>query len=200
MPLYFPRSCTSSFLFHIGTIRSIIHSLSTLPSCIHTFSSLPVHFTPTSPAISNISSCTSSAPVALFFFHSVHCCIHFFLSNLLHFHLSPNRAWELVANCCSVSVQQLIIDVWRSYPQHFLSEEEEEHEFIWLHNKKIYNSGYSTEIVNEQCNTGDPLETSGGLYRGPPSMLIYVNTIKCCARETLNLVQCSITMNVKLLQ
>ena len=27
-------------------------------------------------------------------------------------------------------------------------------------------------------------------------MLIYVNTIKCCACETLNLVQCSITMNV----
>ena len=77
---------------------------------------------------------------------------------------------------------------------------EEEHEFIWLHNKKIYNSGYSTEIVNEQCNTGDPLETSGGLYRGPPSMLINVNTITCCACETLNLVQCSITMNVKLLQ
>ena len=72
--------------------------------------------------------------------------------------------------------------------------------FIWLHNKKIYNSGYSTEIVNEQCNTGDPLETSGGLYRGPPSMLMYVNTIKCCACETLNLVHCSITMNVKLLQ
>ena len=57
--------------------------------------------------------------------------------------------------------------------------------FIWLHNKKIYNSGYSIEIVNEQCNTGDPLETSGGLYRGPHSMLIYVNTIKCCACETL---------------
>ena len=57
-------------------------------------------------------------------------------------------------------------------------DEEEEHEFIWLHNKKIYNSGYSTEMVNEQCNTGDPLETSGGLYRGPPFMLIYVNTIK----------------------
>ena len=71
--------------------------------------------------------------------------------------------------------------------------------FIWLHNTKKYNSGYSTEIVNEKCNTGDPLETSGGLYRGPPSMLIYVNTIKCCACETLNLVQCSITMNVKLL-
>ena len=29
-------------------------------------------------------------------------------------------------------------------------------------------------IVNEQCNTGDPLETSGGLYRGPPSMLIII--------------------------
>ena len=65
---------------------------------------------------------------------------------------------------------------------------------------KIYNSGYNTEIINEQCNAGDPLETSGGLYRGPPSMLIYVNTIKWCACETLDLVQCSIAMNVKLLQ
>ena len=56
-------------------------------------------------------------------------------------------------------------------------------------------------VVNEQCNTGDPLETSGGLYRGPPSMLIYTNTIKCCALcETLDLVRISITMNVKLLQ
>ena len=66
----------------------------------------------------------------------------------------------------------------------------------------IFNSGYNTEMVNEQCNAGDPLETSGGLYRGPPSMLIYVNTIKICACETLknNQVQCSITMNVKLLQ
>ena len=71
--------------------------------------------------------------------------------------------------------------------------------FIWLYNKK-YTIVVIVEIVNEQCNTGDPLETSGGLYRGPPSMLIYVNTIKCCACETLNLVQCSITMNVKLLQ
>ena len=31
-------------------------------------------------------------------------------------------------------------------------------------------------IVQRQCNTGDPLETSGGLLRGPPSMLIYGNT------------------------
>ena len=30
-------------------------------------------------------------------------------------------------------------------------------------------------------------------------MLIYINTIKCCACETLNLVQSSITINVKLL-
>ena len=65
---------------------------------------------------------------------------------------------------------------------------------------KNNNSGYSTEIVNEKCKTGDPLETSGGLYRGPPSMLIYVNTIKCCACKTLNLVQSSIPINVKLLQ
>ncbi len=60
---------------------------------------------------------------------------------------------------------------------------------------KIFNSGYNTEMANEQCNAGDPLETSGGLYRGPLSMLIYVNTIKRCARETLTQVQCSITMN-----
>ena len=33
----------------------------------------------------------------------------------------------------------------------------------------IYNSGY-----NKQCNAGDPLETPGGLYRGPPYMLINV--------------------------
>ena len=55
MPLYFIGSCTSPFLFHIGN----------LPSCIHTFSSLPVHLTPNCPAISTISSRTSSAPVAL---------------------------------------------------------------------------------------------------------------------------------------
>ena len=27
-------------------------------------------------------------------------------------------------------------------------------------------------MINKQCNAGDPLETSGGLYR-PPSMVIY---------------------------
>ena len=60
---------------------------------------------------------------------------------------------------------------------------------------KIYNSGYNTEMINKQCNAGDPLETPGGLYRGPPSMLTNVNTIKRCACEPLNKVQCSITMN-----
>ena len=65
MPLHFPGSCTSPFLFHIDTIRPILHSFGTLPSCINTFSSLPVHLTPTSPVISNISSRNSSASVAL---------------------------------------------------------------------------------------------------------------------------------------
>ena len=60
---------------------------------------------------------------------------------------------------------------------------------------KIYNSGYNTEMINKQCNSGDPLETPGGLYRGPHS----VNTINICACETLNQVQCSITINVNLL-
>ena len=55
------------------------------------------------------------------------------------------------------------------------SEEHEEHEFIRLHISK-----YTMVVIvfNEQCNTGDPLETSGGVYRGPPYMF---NTIKCCA-------------------
>ena len=55
--------------------------------------------------------------------------------------------------------------------------------------------GYNTDMINKQCNAGDPLETPGGLDRGPPSILINVNTIKKCAFETLNQVQCSITMN-----
>ena len=38
-------------------------------------------------------------------------------------------------------------------------------EFYLVTHIKIYNIGYCTEIVNEQCNTGYPLETSGGLYR-----------------------------------
>ena len=63
-------------------------------------------------------------------------------------------------------------------------EEEEEHEFIRLHISKYT---MVVIVVTEQCNTGDPLETSGGLYRGPPSMLIYINTIKCYACETLYL-------------
>ena len=34
--------------------------------------------------------------------------------------------------------------------------------------------GYNTEMINTQCNTGDPLETPGGLYRGPPSMIMLI--------------------------
>ena len=48
-----------------------------------------------------------------------------------------------------------------------------------------YNSVYNTESINKQCNAGDPIETPEGLYRGPPSMIINVNTITRCACETL---------------
>ena len=68
------------------------------------------------------------------------------------------------------TVVTIIFSLGRGYSTGSL----EEHELYLVRHIKIYNSGYSTEIVNEQCNTGDPLETSGGLYRGPPSMLIYV--------------------------
>ena len=50
--------------------------------------------------------------------------------------------------------------------------------FIIGYTYKIYNISYNTEIINTQCNAGDHLETPGGLYRGPPTMLINVNTIK----------------------
>ena len=32
---------------------------------------------------------------------------------------------------------------------------------------KIYDIGYKTEMMSKECNAGDPLETPGGLYRGP---------------------------------
>ena len=71
------------------------HPLLRYPSLLHTHvQRLPVHLTPTSPAVSNVSSHTSSAPVALPF-HLVPCCFHFFMSYLLHLHLSPNRAREI---------------------------------------------------------------------------------------------------------
>ena len=30
---------------------------------------------------------------------------------------------------------------------------------------KIYDIGYKTEMMSKECNSGDPLETPGGLYR-----------------------------------
>ena len=104
MPLYFPGSCTSPVLFHIGTTRPILHSFGILPSCIHTFSSLPVHMTPPSPA-SLSSPAALRLPLSPCLFYLVHCCFHCFLSYLLHFHLSPNGARELEATCCSCSGQ-----------------------------------------------------------------------------------------------
>ena len=50
----------------------------------------------------------------------------------------------------------------------FFPLKKKEHEFIRLHISKYT---MVVIVVNEQCNTGDPLETSGGLYRGPPSNL-----------------------------
>ena len=57
----------------------------------------------------------------------------------------------------------------------------------------IYNSGYNTEMISKQRNAGDPLETMGGLDRGPPSMLM-LTQYKICACETVKQVQCYITM------
>ena len=67
----------------------------------------------------------------------------------------------------------------------------EEKKNILGYTYKIYNSGYNTEMINKQCNAGDPLETPGGLYRGPPSMK-NVNTV--IDDVHVKQVQCSITM------
>ncbi len=47
-----------------------------------------------------------------------------------------------------------------------------EDEFI-CYTYKIYDIGYKTEMMSKECNAGDPLETPGGLYRGPPSNGLY---------------------------
>ena len=57
-------------------------------------------------------------------------------------------------------------------------------------------------MTSKECNSGDPLETPGGLYRGPPSN---ENTIfkKMCMpniKFKFKSVQCSFTMNVNQLQ
>ena len=80
-----------------------------------------IHRSPTenSPPF-QLSLATLHLPLSPCLFHLVHCCFHFFMSCLLQFHLSPNRARELEATCCSFSVQQLLEDC-RPYPQQFLS-------------------------------------------------------------------------------
>ena len=107
MPLYFPASCPSPFLFHICTVSPILHSFDILPSCIHTFSSLPVHLTPTSTAFSNMCSRTSSAPVALPFSS---CTLLFPLLPVLSPPLPPlsQPSSGAQVTCCFFSVQQLI--------------------------------------------------------------------------------------------
>ena len=80
-----------------------------------------IHRSPTenSPAF-QLSLAALHLPLSPCLFHLVHCCFHLFLSCLLHFHFSPNRARELETTCCSFSVQHLL-EVCRLYPQHFLS-------------------------------------------------------------------------------
>ena len=64
IPLYFPGSCTSPFIFHIGMINPVRHSTGVFPSVKHEFRSLRVQLTTTSPARSSISTRISSKPVA----------------------------------------------------------------------------------------------------------------------------------------
>ena len=45
--------------------------------------------------------------------------------------------------------------------------------FLFGYTYKIYDIGYKTEMMSKECNAGDPLETPGGLYRGPPSNGLY---------------------------
>ena len=58
---------------------------------------------------------------------------------------------------------------------------------------KIYDIGYKLEMMSKECNAGDPLETPGGLYRGPPSNENTIFKNMCIQFKS---VQCSFTMNV----
>ena len=65
---------------------------------------------------------------------------------------------------------------------------------------KIYDIGYKTEMMNKKCNAGDPLETPGGLYRGPPSNENTIFKKMCVSNIKFQSVQYSFTMNVNQLQ
>ena len=116
--------CPCTFLVHAHPFFSSISALSGPsstpsvpfpPAYTRSAAFLSTWLPPLQP--SSTSSRTSRALVALHFYHLVHCCFHFFLSYLRHFHLSPNRARELEATCCSYCVQQLL-QVSRQYRQH----------------------------------------------------------------------------------
>ena len=83
--------------------------------------------------------------------------------------------YEIGGTILSKSVKEKDLGVTMNAKKKKKKKKKKNMNFIWLHNKKYT---IVVIVVNEKCNTGDPLETSGGLYRGPPSMLIYVNTIK----------------------
>ena len=63
---------------------------------------------------------------------------------------------------------------------------EEEKECIQLHIQQNIQQWYNTEMINKQCNAGDP-------QCGPPSTIMLIQ-YKICARETVNRVQCSIIL------
>ena len=65
---------------------------------------------------------------------------------------------------------------------------------------KIYDIGYKTEMMSKERNAGDPLETPGGLYRGPPSNENTIFKKMCMPNIKFKSVQCSFTMNVNQLQ
>ena len=65
---------------------------------------------------------------------------------------------------------------------------------------KIYDIRYKTEMMSKECNAGDPIETPGGLYRGPPSNENTIFKKMCMPNIKFKSVQCSFTMNVNQLQ
>ena len=50
---------------------------------------------------------------------------------------------------------------------------------------KIYDIGYKTEMMNKECNAGDPLETREAYIED--HLLMKIQYLKRCACRTLNL-------------
>ena len=121
--------CPCTFLGHVHPLSSSISALSG-PSSTPSVSFSPAYtrsvafvstwLPPLQPSPSPLAALRLPLSPCLFSSCAFILLFSLFLSYLLHFHLSLNRARELEATCCSCSIQLLLV-VSHPYPQHLIS-------------------------------------------------------------------------------